>query len=297
MPAPEFRIRMLPSRSTLAALLLLTPALAVMLLVGVIPLGFVFFYSVHDTFGGNNFIWVGWDWFRNIVVNADFQKALVRSLAFSALVLAVELPLGLWIALRLPRDGWLSQTLIVVMTVPLLAPSIMVGQLWRSLTLPQAGLLYETLAAVGLPLNMDNTAVTWAVLVAMDVWHWTGLVVLLCLAGLRAIPDDFYRAAQVDGASRWAVFRHIQLPRLRGVLMIAATLRFMDSLIVYTETMSVTRGGPGESTVFLSLRLVQVSLVEFDLGEGAAMAVIYFGIVLAVSWAFFRLAMPKGARA
>ena len=284
-------------QQTLTAYALLLPALAVMMLVGVIPLGFVLFYSVHDTFGGNTFIWVGWDWFRNIVANADFQKALARSLAFSALVLAVELPLGLWVALRLPRDGWLAQVVIVVMTVPLLAPSIMVGQLWRSLTLPQAGLLYETLSAIGLPLNMDNAAVAWAVLVAMDVWHWTGLVVLLCLAGLRAIPDDYYRAAQVDGASRWAVFRHIQLPKLRGVLMIAAVLRFMDSLIVYTETMSVTRGGPGESTVFLSLRLVQVSLVEFDLGEGAAMAVIYFGIVLAVSWAFFRLAMPKGARA
>jgi glycerol transport system permease protein len=284
-------------RQTLTAYALLLPALGVMMLVGVIPLGFVLFYSVHDTFGGNNFVWVGTDWFRNVLANADFRAALARSLAFSAIVLAVELPLGLWVALRLPRKGWLSQTLIVVMTIPLLAPSIVVGQLWRALTLPQAGLVYEALSAVGLPLDMNSTAVAWAVLVAMDAWHWTGLVVLLCLAGLRSIPDDYYRAAQVDGASGWAVFRHIQLPRLRGVLMIAAVLRFMDSLIAYTEPMAVTRGGPGDSTVFLSLRLVQVSLVEFDLGEGAAMAVIYLLIVLAVSWAFFRLAMPRVTRA
>ena len=86
----------------------------------------------------------------------------------------------------------------------------------------------------------------------MDIWHWTPLVALLCYAGLRAIPDAFYQAARIDGASRWAVFRYIQLPKMRGVLMIAVLLRFMDSFMIYTEPFVLTGGGPGNSTTFLS---------------------------------------------
>jgi glycerol transport system permease protein len=117
--------------------------------------------------------------------------------------------------------------------------------------------------------------------------------VLLCTAGLRAIPDDYYRAARIDGASAWAVFRHIQLPRLRTALMVAVLLRFMDSFIIYTEPYVVARGGPGTATTFLSRELVQTALVEFNLGEGGAMAVIYFLVVLCVSWAFFTLVMAR----
>lgn len=282
-------------RTALTAYGLLLPALAVMTLCGLVPLGFVFFYSLHDTFGGNNFVWVGLDWYKSILTSADFHAALLRSLGFSGIALAIQIPLGLWIAVRMPDRGALVSVLIVVMTVPLLTPSIVVGQLWRALTLPQAGLIFETLKAAGVPLNMDNPVVAWTMLILMDTWHWTSLVVLLCVAGLRAIPQDYYRAAQVDGATGWDIFRLIQLPKLKGVLMIAVVLRFMDSFIIYTETYSMTRGGPGESTVFLSLQLVQTSLVEFDLGEGGAMAVIYFLIVLAVSWVFFRLAMPRAS--
>ena len=127
----------------------------------------------------------------------------------------------------------------------------------------------------------------------MDTWHWTSLVVLLCFAGLRAIPEDYYRAAKIDAASGWAIFRYIQLPKLKLVLLIAALLRFMDSFMIYTEAYVITRGGPGVSTTFLSHQLVQTSLIQFDLGEGGAMAVIYFLIVLSVSWAFFRLIAPR----
>jgi glycerol transport system permease protein len=127
----------------------------------------------------------------------------------------------------------------------------------------------------------------------MDAWHWTGLVVLLCYAGLRAIPDDYYRAARIDGASAWAVFRLIQLPKVRTVLLVAVLLRFMDSFIIYTEPYVVARGGPGVSTTFLSRELVQTALVEFNLGEGGAMAVVYFLVVLCVSWAFFTLVVSK----
>jgi glycerol transport system permease protein len=114
----------------------------------------------------------------------------------------------------------------------------------------------------------------------MDVWHWTPLVALLCYAGLRAIPDAYYQAAAIDGASKFAVFRYIQLPKLRGVLMIAVLLRFMDSFMIYTEPFVLTGGGPGNSTTFLSQYLTQKAVGQFDLGPAAAFSLIYFLIIL-----------------
>jgi glycerol transport system permease protein len=287
---------MTPARRNLESLVLLTPAALVMALCGVVPMGFVAYYSLHDTFGGNSFIWVGFTWFREILVSPEFHAALARSLGFSLLALAVEMPLGILVALKMPARGRLASAFIILFTIPLLTPTIVVGYLWAAMTLPKAGLLYELLSLVGLGLDMNHPAVVWLVLVAMDSWHWTGLVVLLCYAGLRAIPDDYYRAARIDGASGWAVFRHIQLPKLRTVLLVAVLLRFMDSFIIYTEPYVVARGGPGVSTTFLSRELVQTALVEFNLGEGGAMAVVYFLVVLCVSWAFFTLVVAKPER-
>jgi glycerol transport system permease protein len=206
-------------------------------------------------------------------------------------------PLGIYIALRMPPAGFLSSLYIVLLAIPLLTPSIMVGYLWKALTLPSAGLLYEAAAWIGFDYNINNLGVAWFTLVLMDTWHWTSLVVLLCFAGLRAIPDDYYRAARIDGASKWAVFRHIQLPKLRLVLLVAILLRFMDSFMIYAETYVITRGGPGVSTIFLSHELVQVATVQFDLGDAGAMSVIYFLIILCVSWVFFTLIVPREADA
>ena len=127
----------------------------------------------------------------------------------------------------------------------------------------------------------------------MDVWHWTSLVVLLAYAGLTAIPDAYYQAAKIDGASRWSVFRHIQLPKMKRVLTIAVLLRFMDSFMIYTEPFVLTGGGPGNTTTFLSIDLVKMALGQFDLGPAAAMSIIYFLIILLVSWLFYTLTMRE----
>jgi len=127
--------------------------------------------------------------------------------------------------------------------------------------------------------------------IAMDIWHWTSLVVLLCYAGLSAIPDAFYQAAKIDGASSWQVFRYIQLPKMKRVLTIAILLRLMDSFMVYTEPFVLTGGGPGNSTTFLSIDLVKVALGQFDLGPAAAMSLIYFLVVLLLCWVFYTLMM------
>src|SRR5439155_926865 len=111
---------------------------------------------------------------------------------------------------------------------------------------------------------------------------------------LRAIPDAYYQAARIDRASGWAVFRYIELPKMRGVLTIAVLLRFIDSFLIYTEPFVLTGGGPGDSTTFLSIYLVKLAIGEFDVGSAGAFSIIYFLIVLALSYVFYQALQRVG---
>ena len=269
----------------------------------IIPLMTVVNFAFQETFGDNVFIWAGTRWFEQVLHSPRFHEALGRQILFTAIILAIEIPLGLAIALAMPKKGpWVSVCLIL-MALPLLIPWNVVGAMWNIFALPDLGLLgraFNMLGAFvgqivpgwGFDYNYTRQpGAAWFTMVLMDVWHWTSLVVLLCYAGLVSIPDAYYQAAQVDGAGRWAVFRHIQLPKLKHVLTIAILLRFMDSFMIYTEAVVLTGGGPGNATTFLSIDLVKMALGQFDLGPAAAMSIIYFLIILFLSWLFYTLMM------
>ena len=267
---------------------LVAPVVALVAFNAVIPLMAVVNYSVQETFGNNEFFFEGVRWFQQVMQSSRFREALARQLLFTAVVLAIELPLGLAIALAMPRRGIGLSICLVLMAMPLLIPYNVVGAMWNIFALPDIGLMGWGLNRLGIDFNYTRQPLAaWITLVAMDVWHWTSLVVLLAYAGLSAIPDAYYQAARIDGASRWAVFRRIQLPKLRHVLLIAVLLRFMDSFMIYTEPFVVTGGGPGNSTTFLSIDLVKMALGQFDLGPAAAMSIIYFLIILLLSWVFY----------
>lgn len=268
--------------------LLVLPALVLVALNAVIPLMAVVNYSVQETFGNNLFFFEGVRWFEQVVHSERFHAALMRQLIFSGVVLAIEIPLGVAIALAMPRRGpWVSVCL-VLMALPLLIPWNVVGAMWNIFALPNVGLLGKLLTTLGFDYNYTRQPLAaWATLIAMDVWHWTSLVVLLAYAGLSAIPDAYYQAARIDGASSWAIFRHVQLPKMRRVLTIAVLLRFMDSFNIYTEVFALTGGGPGSTTTLLSIDLVKIALGQFDLGRAAAMSLIYFLIILLLSWVFY----------
>ncbi len=257
-----------------------------------IPLMTVVNYSVQETFGNNEFFWAGTQWFTDILKSDRFHAALGRSIFFTLVVLAIEIPLGLAVALTMPKKGpWVSVCLIL-MSLPLLIPWNVVGSMWNIMALPNIGLLWHAITFFGIDYNYTRqTGDAWFTLILMDVWHWTSLVALLCYAGLVSIPDAYYQAAKIDGAKPWAVFRFIQLPKLKHVLTIAILLRFMDSFMIYTEVIVLTGGGPGNSTTFLSIDLVKYALGQFDLGHAAAMSIIYFLIILFASWLFYTLMM------
>jgi len=267
---------------------LVLPVLVLVAFSAVIPLMTVVNYSVQDTFGNNQFFWAGLEWFKEMLESERMWDALGRQLMFSAIILAIEIPLGIFVALNMPKSGFWSSFCLVLMSLPLLIPWNVVGTIWQIFGRVDIGLLGYTLDALGVNYNYtQDTIAAWITIVVMDVWHWTSLVALLAFAGLKSIPEAYYQAAKIDQASRWKVFRFIELPKMMGVLMIAILLRFMDSFMIYTEPFVVTGGGPGNATTLLSIDLVKMALGQFDLGPAAAFSIMYFLVILLISWVFY----------
>ena len=271
------------------SLLFILPALIVVAGSTIIPLLAVVNYSVQDVFYGNDFIWVGPKWFIQVLSSREFYLTLGRTFAFSLVVMAIEVPLGILIALSLPRKGKLIPFYIMAIAIPLMIPWVVVGLMWSLIIHPQWGSLGALLSLVDLRIDLNNVVMAWSIIVFVDVWHWTSLIILLCYAGLLAIPDSYYQAARIDGANRWNLFRHVELPGIKRVLMIAVLLRFLDSFMVYVEPFILTRGGPGKSTVFISHSLMRTAAQQFDLGHSAAISLIYLSIIVLFAWILYRV--------
>ena len=267
---------------------LILPVLLCVAFSAIIPLMTVVNYSVQDVISPERRVFVGVEWFVSVMRDEDLHQALIRQLVFSFSVLLVEIPLGIALALSMPAKGWKSSAVLVTVALSLLIPWNVVGTIWQIYGRTDIGLLGAALDAMGFDYSYTGNATqAWITVLVMDVWHWTPLVALLCFAGLRSIPDAYYQAARIDGASKFAVFRYIQLPKMRGVLMIAVLLRFMDSFMIYTEPFVLTGGGPGNATTFLSQYLTQKAVGQFDLGPAAAFSLIYFFIILLLCFVLY----------
>lgn len=261
----------------------------------ILPLMTIVNYSVQDIISPERRVFVGTEWFVAVLQDEELHGALLRQIGFSLAVLAIEIPLGILLALSMPASGWRASAVLVIIALSLLIPWNVVGTIWQVFGRTDIGLLGATLSWLEVDYNYTGNDIdAWVTVLVMDVWHWTPLVALLCYAGLRAIPDAYYQAARIDGASRLAVFRYIQLPKMRGVLMIAVLLRFMDSFMIYTEPFVLTGGGPGNATTFLSQYLTQKAVGQFDLGPAAAFSIIYFLIILLLCFILYNWMQRAG---
>lgn len=272
-----------------ATWLLMLPAVLVMGFVAVLPLMAVLNYSFHDIFSLDQAYWVGTEWYAMIVTSPRFWASLGRSALFSALALGVQLPLGIGTALMLRKvDPRAATAMLMCLSIPLVVPTNMIAGLWLALIRPE-GLGGQVLSALGLTFDYKFTAwQTWVLILLVDTWHWLGLVVVLAYAGLASIQPAYHQAAAIDGASRWAVFRWIELPKITGVLWIVVLLRLVDSFMIYTEVMTINAGGPNDATTFLSLELGE-DIKAYSYGTAAARAMVDFLVVLAVVWSFVKL--------
>jgi len=276
---------------------LVLPVFFIVAISAIIPLMTVVNYSVQDIFDPQTRFFVGTEWFEQVLADRRLHDALVRQIVFTLSVLFIEIPLGIAVALTLPRKGWGVSASMVLLALPLLIPWNVVGTIWQIFGRADIGLGGYVINLLGIDYNYSqNPMDAWVTVLVMDVWHWTSLIVLLCYAGLRSIPDAYYQAAKIDGASRWAIFRFIQLPKMQSVLVIGVLLRFMDSFMIYTEPFVLTGGGPGTATTFLSQFLVTIAVGQFDLGPAAAFSLIYFLIILLVCWVFYTVVMNAGKR-
>ncbi|MDF9433594.1 MULTISPECIES: ABC transporter permease subunit [Chromohalobacter] len=271
---------------------LILPMLLLVAFSAIIPLMTVVNYSVQDVFDAHTRFFTGTEWFVKMLNDPMLQGALLRQFAFSLTILAIEVPLGIGIALLMPKRGWQASVVLILVTMPLLIPWNVVGSIWQLFTRGDIGLMGWSLRELGYGYNITASPVdAWATIILMDVWHWTPLIALLCYSGLRSIPDAYYQAARIDRASKWSVFRYIQLPKLTNVLVIGVLLRFMHSFMIYAEPFVLTGGGPGSSTTFLSQSLTTMAIGQQDLGPSAAFSLIYFLIILLVTWVFYTAIM------
>ncbi len=270
------------------------PVLLIVAFSAVVPLMTVINYSVQDILDFNTRFFVGFEWYVQTLNDERFIEAFGRQLAFSFTVLALEIPLGIAVARGIPKNSRLTPLILIVLALPLLIPWNVVGTIWQIFARSDIGLLGVAINAMGISYNYTSEPLhAWLTLVAMDVWHWTSLVALLAFAGLTAIPQPYYQAAELDGASSWQVLRYVELPRLRGVLIIAVLLRLMDSFMIYTEPFVLTGGGPGNTTTFLSQYLATMAVGQFDLGPAAAFSVIYFLFILLFCWLFYQSVVKR----
>ncbi|MBI2422655.1 MAG: sugar ABC transporter permease [Candidatus Hydrogenedentes bacterium] len=273
--------------------LFLFPALLIMSISAFVPMMTVVNYSLHNIFAGSSPEFVGLENYAAVLSDADFRGALVRQLFFTVTILLIEIPLGVLLAHAIPHRGSGMALSLVLLGIPLLIPFNVVGIVWRLFAQSDIGVIPSLAALAGYDYNVSLHAVdAWLTLVALDVWHWTPLAALLAFSGLQAIPPAYYQAAAIDGASTWSTFRHVTLPRLRPVLTIGVLLRFMDSFTIYSEPLTLTGGGPGNTTTFLSF-LIARKASSYELGYAGAASIIYLYIVIVLSYVFFQLLSGK----
>ena len=277
------------------AWLFLLPALVLVSLSAFIPLITVINYSLHVLFPGSIPKYFGLQNYMEVLQDPAFLGAIKRQFLFTFEILAIELPLGLLIALSMPRKGKRLTLILVLLGVPLLIPWNVVGMVWRVFTRADLGVVPALFSKIGYDYRPVEHAVdAWWTTIVMDVWHWVPLVVLLCFAGLQTIPDPFYQAAKIDGASKWATFRYVTLPKLRYVLIIAVLLRAMDSFNIYSEPYVLTGGGPGSTTTFMSIYTSSQAIGGFDMGYGAALSAVYLFLVIILCFVLYSVMTNVG---
>ena len=258
------------------------PVVALVAFNAIIPLMTVVNYSVQESFGENVFFWSGVQWFEEVLHSERFHAALLRQILFTAIVLVIEVPLGLAIALAMPRKGpWVSVCL-VLMALPLLIPWNVVGAMWNILALPDIGLLGRGAQRPGhrsttIPASRSPPGSPSSSWTSGTGRRWS------CFSPMPASsrsPMPITRPPRSTARGRGRCSATSSCRSCKYVLTIAILLRFMDSFMIYTEVVVLTGGGPGNATTFLSIDLVKTALGQFDLGPAAAMSLIYFLIVL-----------------
>jgi glycerol transport system permease protein len=277
------------------AWLFLTPALILVSLSAFIPIMTVINYSLHLLYPGSIPEYYRLGNYVDIFQDEIFMTSIKQQFLFTLQVLAIEIPIGVMVALAMPTQGKRLTLILVLLGIPLLIPFPIVGMVWRVFTRADLGVVPKVLAQIGYDYRpVQNPIDAWVTTLLMDMWHWIPLVAMLAFAGLQTIPEPYYQAARIDGASKWATFRYVTLPRLRYVLILSVLLRAMDSFNIYSEVFMLTGGGPGNTTNFMSLYTSSQAVGGTDLGLGSALSMVYLFLVVMLCYVLYTIMMKAG---
>ncbi len=228
--------------------------------------------------------------------DGGFDMALARTLVFTACATAIELTLGLAVAMLLNRRFPARRVVRTVVLAPMVITPAVVGMMWSILFHNTIGPLNWFLSAFGLgPVGwLTDPRVALASVLLADVWHWTPFMFLLSLAALQAVPQESLEAAAVDGATTLQSLRLVLLPAIADTLVVAAVLRAMGAFELFAEPYVMTGGGPGDATETVSLYIYKSAFQFFNMGYAGAMIVVSIGILVALYSVSLRLG-PRAA--
>jgi len=217
----------------------------------------------------------------------QFQQSVVLSLWFGVALTAVELSLGLGIALLLNRNTPIAKFAQVSLILPLMMTPFLIYMDWDYLLIPGVGPIPYIIGVLTGNYNPDFFSAVpnvYLSLIMLDIWQWLPFVIILALAGLRSLPPQPFEAASIDGAGNWAKFRYLTLPLLRPVLAIIILFRLVDSFKIFDSLQLFTGGGPGTDTYFINWLVYETGLGFIgNVGLSSAYSVIYLAIVFAIA--------------
>ena len=290
---------MLDQRNTQAqqerrfALVLFLPALLLLLLITTTPLIFLAWNSLQQL--NMSMPWLtgfaGADNYLNMNSDPRFWSSLLLTFIYTASTVALQVLLGLSLALvvlQIPRGQGLLR---IAAILPIVLAPVVVGLFWRTLVLaPDFGLVDVVTRSLNLGSHnwLGDPQLALISVIAIHTWHWTPFAFLVLLASLASLPPDIYEAARLDRASAWQRFRYITLPLIRPAIVMVVILRTMTALSAFAAIFAATGGGPGTATEILNLYAYRTSFTELNIGYGSALAMVLLTLTVFVSWVLFR---------
>ena len=290
------------STNRLPPYLFLAPAGIVLLVALFYPICYMIYASFLDwnpsqRIGEADF--VGLRNYLKLFNDAAFRESMGVTLKFAAVVVTIEMFLGVGLAMLLDRNIRGMSVLRTLFILPMMIAPIVVGLMWRYMYHPTVGTFNRTLDSLGLPrVDWLGDHALMSVIIA-DIWQWTPFIFILSLAALQSLPSSALEAARIDGASGWQQIWYIKLPLMMPVLIVTCLLRLIDAFKVLEVILVMTEGGPGLSTEILALRISRTATEFRELGVAAAMSnyllLLLLGLTVAM-FAFNRLQEARAAR-
>lgn len=244
---------------------------------------------------GQEVQFIGYSNYMALVFDSTVWGALLKGAAFAAACVAIELPIGLAIALMIYKESRVNRILRTFFSSPLLIPPLTVGATWLLLTRADIGPLPLLFRLLGVNYDIGSDPLqAFFTVVIMDVWHWTSFVILVFVAARAALPPEPYESAMVDGASSWHIFRYITLPGMKYAMLIVLLIRMIDSLKIFDEVWSLIGEGPYKATNFMSIYIVKTTLSQLNMGYGATLSLFFLYLIIILT--FITLKVMAGRR-